>query len=122
MPRCAPALAFVFLASLAVPAAAQTGQGRLTGILTDAQHAVLPGVAVVAISPALIGQRSTDTQADGRYLFPSLPSGVYTVTFTLAGFQTLVREGIVLSLATTITVDAELALSNLQEEVVVRNA
>src|SRR6266487_3913706 len=123
MTRLHRAAAFLILLSwLAAPAAAQTGQGRLTGLVTDAQHAVLPGVTVVATSPALIGEQSTITQADGRYLFPALPSGIYSLTLTLANFQTVVREGIVLSLATTITVDAELALSRLQENVVVTGA
>ena len=120
MTRLASAAAFLLLLALVVtPVSAQTGQGRLTGLVTDAQHAVLPGVAVVATSPALIGEQSTITQSDGRYLFPALPSGTYALTFRLDSFQTIVREGILLSLATTITVDAEMALSSLQESVVV---
>ena len=97
----------------------QTGAARLTGAVTDSQHAVLPGATVVATSVSLIGEQLTITQSDGRYLFPALPSGVYTLVFRLGSFQTLVREGIVLSLGTTITVDAELTLSSLQESVVV---
>ena len=120
MTRLASAAAFLLLLGLVVtPVSAQIGQGRLTGLVTDAQHAVLPGVTVVATSPALIGEQSTITQSDGRYLFPALPSGTYTLTFRLDSFQTIVREGILLSLATTITVDAEMALSSLQESVVV---
>ena len=123
MTRFASRAAFIVVLSLIKsPASAQTGQGRLTGSVTDAQHAVLPGVTVAAVSPALIGQQIAITQADGRYLFPALPSGVYTLTFTLASFQTFVREGIALSLATTITVDAQLALAAVQEHVVVSAA
>ena len=118
-----PALAAsVLLLLTSVPVLAQTGQGRVAGLVIDAQHAVLPGVTVVAASPSLIGDQSTITQADGRYLLPALPPGVYTITFTLARFQTVRREGIALPLATTITVDAELTLSSLQETVVVTGA
>ena len=45
-----------------------------------------------------------------------------SLTFTLAHFQILVRAGIGLSLATTITVDSQLSLADLQESVVVTAA
>ena len=106
----------------AAPVSAQTGQGRLTGRVTDEQQAIMPGVMVTVTSPALIGKQIAFTQADGRYLFPALPSGVYALTFTLSSFQTQVREAVVLSLGTTITVDAQLALAGVQESVVVAGA
>jgi hypothetical protein len=104
------------------PALAQTGQGRLTGIVTDAQQAILPGVTVTATSPALIGEQRAVTQPDGRYLFPALPSGIYTLRFTLPNFQPIIRAGIALSLATTITVDAQLTLATVRESVTVTAA
>src|SRR5712692_8357771 len=123
MSRCASRVVFTLvLALVASAASAQTGQGRLTGSVTDVQRVVLPGATVFAASPALIGQQIAITQADGRYLFPALPSGVYSLTFTLPRFQTFVREGIELSLATTITVDAQLAIAAVQEQVVVSAA
>ena len=102
----------VVLAALAATSAfAQLGQGRLTGTVTDAQGAVLPGVTVTAKSPALIGTQVSVTEADGKYRFPSLPSGEYSLTFELSGFQTLNREGIKLVLGQTITVDTQLQLA-----------
>ena len=86
------AIAMVGLCS--VPTFAQITQGRLTGVVTDSQGAVLPGATVTVTSPALIGVQTTVTQADGRYLFPALPSGVYTLTFALPDFQTLVRDAV----------------------------
>jgi hypothetical protein len=123
MPRLAPLTAVVLL-GMTIPSAlsAQTGQGRLTGMVADAQQAILPGVTVVVTSPALIGQQIAITQSDGRYLFPALPSGVYALAFTLPNFQKLVREGVILSLGTTITVDAQLALAELRESVIVTGA
>ena len=110
------------LTLFATNASAQIGQGRLIGSVTDAQHAVLPGVTVIASSPSLIGQQSAVTQADGRYMFPALPSGLYTITLSLPEFQTVERRGIVLSLATTVTVDVEMAIATVQESVVVAAA
>src|SRR5262249_33323187 len=123
MTRLAPAAAFVLILWLVpVRVSAQTGQGRRAGRVPARPHAVLPGVSVIAASPSLIGDQPTITRADGRYLFPALPPGLYTITFTLASFQTVRREGIDLPLATTITVDAEMTLSSLQETVVVTGA
>jgi protocatechuate 3,4-dioxygenase beta subunit len=69
----------------ASPAFAQMTQGRLTGTVTDSQGAVMPGVTVTVTSPAMIGAQNTVTEANGRYLFPSLPSGTYKVAFELSG-------------------------------------
>src|SRR5258708_40257848 len=73
---------------------AQIGQGRLSGTVTDSQGAVMPGVTVTVTSPALIGVQSTVTEANGKYLFPSLPSGTYKLNFELSGFQKVNRENI----------------------------
>ena len=110
--------------SLAVsaPALAQLEQGRLTGIVTDGQGAVLPGVTVTATSPGLIGSQIAVTEVDGRYLFPSLPSGTYVLAFELTGFQTTRRENIVLALGQTLNVDLQLQLATLQETVTVSAA
>jgi hypothetical protein len=119
----AVALAILMVATLcAIPAAAQITPGRLTGLVTDAQSAVLPGVTVIATSPALIGSQTTVTQADGRYLFPALPTGTYTLTYELSGFQKLTRENIQVSTGQTISVDAALPIASLAESVTVSAA
>jgi hypothetical protein len=113
---------FMFWATMcavAAPALAQIDQGRLIGTVIDAQGAVLPGVTVTATSPALIGTQTAITEADGQYRFPSLPSGAYTLTFELSGFQTTKREGINLTLTKTLTVDAQMPIASLQESVTV---
>jgi Carboxypeptidase regulatory-like domain len=103
-------------------AAAQITQGRLTGLVTDAQGAILPGVTVTATSPALIGTQSTVTQPDGKFLFPALPTGTYTLVFELAGFQKLTRENVRLAVGQTISVDSQLPIASLSESVTVAAA
>src|ERR1700704_169507 len=113
----------VLIGSFVAPAAyAQIGQGRLAGTVTDAQGAVMPGVTVTVTSPALIGTQTTITEANGRVLFPSLPSGAYRVTFDLSGFQKVNRENINVSTGQTISVDALLPLASLAETVNVTGA
>ena len=110
-------LAFGIL--FAASAVAQITQGRLTGTVTDTQGAVLPGVTVTVTSPALIGVQSTVSQADGRFLFPALPSGTYKLTFELSGFQKLTRDNVQVLLAQTISIDAQLPIASLAETVLV---
>lgn len=112
-------LAVAALLALAPAARAQIEQARLVGIVSDAQGAVLPGVTVTARSAALIGGQTTVTQSDGRFRFVALPGGTYEITFELTGFQTLKREGIVLRLGQTLTVDGQLQVAALQESVTV---
>jgi Carboxypeptidase regulatory-like domain/TonB dependent receptor len=109
-------LAFGLLAGSAF---AQTTQGRLTGLVTDAQGAILPGVTVTVTSPALIGVQSTVTQADGRFLFPALPTGTYKLVFDLSGFQKVTRENVQVVLGQTISIDSQLPLASLAETVTV---
>jgi hypothetical protein len=104
MTRLALLLASALVGFGASPALAQLEQGRLTGIVSDAQGAILPGVTVTATSPSLIGNQVAVTEPDGRFLFPSLPSGTYTLTFDLQGFRQVKRENIVLTLGRTFTV------------------
>ena len=70
-------------------------QSAIAGTVKDASGAVLPGVTVEASSPALIEKtRAVVTDGAGQYRIIDLRPGVYTVTFTLAGFNTVIREGV----------------------------
>ena len=69
-------------------------QASITGTVKDTSGAVLPGVTVEASSPELIEKvRGAVTDATGQYRIENLRPGRYTVTFTLAGFSTVRREG-----------------------------
>ncbi len=116
-------LGLVLFVGLA-PAAAQTGQmfGELVGKVTDDQGGVLPGVTVTLSGPAVMGTQTATTNANGIYRFPAVNNGTYKLTFELSGFAPLVREGIVVPIRQTITVDAQLKLATLQETVTVSGA
>jgi undecaprenyl pyrophosphate phosphatase UppP len=81
---------------------------------------VLPGVTVEAASPVLIEKvRTAVTDADGQYRIIDLRGGVYTVTFTLGGFNTVKRAGVVLAGSFTAKVDAEMRVGALEETITV---
>ena len=96
--------------------------GTIQGRVTDAQGAVLPGVTVTATSPSALGAQTAVTSETGNYRFPAVPPGAYELTFELAGFNTLKRAGIQITLGFTANVNVELALATLQETVTVSGA
>jgi hypothetical protein len=99
---------------------AQTGASGIAGLVRDSSGAVLPGVTVEASSPALIEKvRSAVSDGGGQYKIIDLRPGVYTVTFTLAGFNTLKREEVTLVANFTATINADLAVGALEETVTV---
>src|SRR5678815_6000309 len=98
-------------------------QATLTGVVKDPSGASLPGVTVVASSPALIEKsRTAVTDGTGQYRIEDLRPGTYALTFALSGFSTFRREGIELTGSFTATVDAEMRVGQLQETVTVTGA
>ena len=92
----------------------------IAGTVTDASGAVLPGVTVEAASPALIEKvRTVVSDGAGQYRLEQLRGGVYTVTFTLPGFNTVKREGLELSGSFVATVNAEMRVGAVEETVTV---
>ena len=97
-----------------------TQTGSLNGTVIDADKALLPNVQVTIKSPALIlPQMTMATNDRGFFRFPSLPPGLYTVTFELSGFTKLIREQIRVTVGTTTTLDASLEQKRLEESVTV---
>jgi hypothetical protein len=102
-----------------MPAAAMA-QSAIAGVVKDTTGAVMPGVTVEAASPALIEKvRSVVTDGQGQYKVVDLRPGVYTITFTLPGFNTIKREAVELPTNFTATINAELRVGALEETVTV---
>src|SRR5690349_12667056 len=65
-------------------------QSQINGVVRDESGGVLPGVTVEASSPVLIEKvRTAVTDDQGRFNIVDLRPGVYRVTFTLTGFNTV---------------------------------
>ena len=112
---------FLMLACLFAPvlANAQTS-GSIAGEVKDATGGVLPGVTVEVASPALIEKvRSAVSDGSGLYKITDLRPGTYSVTFSLAGFSTVKREGIDLSAGFTANIAAEMKVGAMEETIVV---
>ena len=111
-------LALLALAVL-LPSAA-LAQAVIAGTIKDSSGAVLPGVSVEVGSPALIEKvRSAVTDGTGQYRVEDLRPGIYTVTFTLQGFNSFRREGVELTGQFTATINGELKVGAVSETVTV---
>src|SRR5258705_2613458 len=95
-------------------------RGEISGSIKDDTGAALPGVSVTVTSPALqVPQVVGVSDERGEYRVIDLPPGTFRVQYELAGFGTLVREGIVLTSGFTAKVDVALKVASLAETVTV---
>jgi hypothetical protein len=99
---------------------AQSGQSAIAGVVRDSTGGVLPGVTVEASSPALIEKsRSAVSNEAGQYRIVDLRPGTYRVTFTLPGFTTIVRDGIVLESNFVAPVNVDMAVGGVEQAITV---
>ncbi len=108
---------FALILFLAAPAAAQEQRGSIEGTVKDSTGGVLPGVAVEARSPAMVGVSTAVTSTDGIFRFPALAPGRYTVTATLEGFKPAAQENILLELGQLLKVNLTLQVGGVTENV-----
>src|SRR5262245_31536409 len=119
------ALSLVLLLSLAHSTPAQSigvTTGSINGVVRDDHGDALPGATITLSGPAQMGTRQAVTDDRGGYRFPSLSPGEYRLLYELAGMQSLVREGILVSVGFIATVDVQLQLATVQETVTVSGA
>ena len=106
-----------------VPSAALAqDQAGIAGSIQDETGGLLPGVIVEVQSTSLLAPRTGVSDSAGNYLVGSLPTGTYSVTFSLPGFATVMREGIVLQGAFVADVDARLSVGSVEETLTVTGA
>ncbi len=113
-------LCFLWLAAWGVtPLAAQT-TSTITGTVTDSSGAVLVGVQVTARHGETGATRTGETGAEGRYVLPAMPVGVYELRAEHTGFKPLVQEGIRAVVGETAVIDFELPVGALGQVVTVQ--
>jgi hypothetical protein len=103
----------------AEPSAAQLPTGDISGRVTDASGAVLPGVTVTVMNVGQeVSQTATSTET-GAFRFAALSIGTYRVQFDLGGFKTLVLDDIRVMVGQNTELQPKLDISTVQETVTV---
>src|SRR6185312_10453827 len=98
---------------------AQGDRGSVTGTITDQAGASVAGATVTVTNPATGLKQSTTSGSDGNYNVPYLPVGKYNLSVDKSGFRTAVQNGITVNVATSVRVDLQLQIGEVQEKVVV---
>lgn len=112
-------LLIICVSTVGMAFAQLTAEGKITGKVVDSQGVPLPGVAVEATSTRLVGKAAAMTDSNGAFRLMALSSGTYDLVFSLSGFRTLNRKGIILELSQTLIVNVTLDQATVEEQVTV---
>lgn len=100
-----------------VPGARAGVTGSISGTVADASGAVVPGANVTVLNTETGIKETTETNAQGYYTFPVLPTGHYTVTVRAKGFKEYAQTGLAIDVNSALRVDATLEVGAVTQEV-----
>src|SRR5206468_5449010 len=103
----------------AVPSSAQQSTAEIRGRVLDPQQATVPGVAVRATNQETGTFRETVSNSDGVYFITALAPGSYMLVAEIVGFKKYSRKDVRLDLGHTTTVDLQLEIGSVAEEITV---
>src|SRR4051812_16931336 len=114
MRRITAALALLLLVA-GNPAFAQVQNGNISGAVKDQQGGVLPGVTATLAGVDVTHSFVTD--ASGEFRFLELAPGSYKLSVTLPGFQTVVRDNVIVEVGKNVDLSLVLKLAPVAETV-----
>ncbi len=109
----------VFLLLFLLPRLHAATGGSISGVVTDATGAVLPGAALTLTNPAQKTAYRTVADKQGFYSFPNLPVGRYDLTVFARGFTTERRTNLTVDTDAALRVDASLPVGSRADAVTV---
>ncbi|HKZ80194.1 MAG TPA: carboxypeptidase-like regulatory domain-containing protein [Pyrinomonadaceae bacterium] len=111
---------FSFVLLFSTIASAQSSTSSVTGTVTDAGGALIPGVAVTLTDTKTSKQVGTTTDDQGVYRFTQVSPGQgYKLKFSSAGFQTVEIKDVSLGVGITETHNAEVPAGQVNETVTI---
>jgi hypothetical protein len=116
---CVLVCSFLFLLSMGRTAGAQGvgASGSISGTVTDPSGGVIPNASIVVREVDKGIQLSGVADSSGRFQFAALPPAIYTVTAKASGFQTVVQDGVVVTVGGVARVDFQLKVAATAETV-----
>jgi Carboxypeptidase regulatory-like domain len=104
---------------MAVPVFGQAVSGTILGTVTDVTGAVRSGAKVTVVNENTGLSRTMTADSNGEFVFPSLPTGRYTVMGEVTGFKTLAVSNIDLGVDQRARVDLKLETGAISETMTV---
>src|SRR5690348_16752277 len=93
----------------------QAQSGTVVGTVTDQAGSVVPDANVTIVNDGTQFTRVVTTNAQGQYSANAFPTGALTIRVERQGFATLVRSGVQLTAADTVTVNLELMVGDVKQ-------
>jgi len=106
-----------FFVLLSPPALAQGAAGSVSGVVRDTSGAVVPGASVTITNTATGVTTRTETNNEGLYFFPYVQPGVYDLTASRPGFQTVKKPGMTVNVTEHVQVSFDLKVGNVGQTV-----
>jgi Carboxypeptidase regulatory-like domain/TonB dependent receptor len=111
---------FILLVGIDFQLLAQLDRATLSGTLTDASGAVIPGARVEVLSQETGLRREAQSTESGTYTFPQLPIGAYTITVSHAGLRTVTMKDLRLGVGDNRTLDLTMDVSTTETSITVQ--
>lgn len=107
-----PRLRRVFVAVLffVLPAAGQSPNGTINGIVLDPSSRIIATAEIIAVNDVTGVKYTTKTNAEGIYLLPNLPPGPYRLQVSKVGFKTLIKPDIILNVQDALSINFTLPI------------
>ncbi len=114
---CVSAFVLLFASGFAVPAAAQSNDGRFLGTVTDSQGKVVVGAKIAITNTGTGTTRNLESNGAGDYAAPALQPGLYTVMAEARGFKKVEHSNIRLEVGNDARIDFQLVPGALDETI-----
>jgi carboxypeptidase family protein len=113
-------LCALVIAAASVAAAAQATTATILGTVIDASGATIPGATITVTNTTTAIAQTAISDSRGRYVVPTLAVGTYSVKAELQGFQTVIQQGVELTVGSERVLDFTLQVGQVSEAVTVQ--
>ncbi|HEX7892623.1 MAG TPA: carboxypeptidase regulatory-like domain-containing protein, partial [Terriglobales bacterium] len=115
-------LVFLFACVLTSATAllAQSPNGNINGLVTDATNSVIVGAEVLAVNDLTGVKYTTKTNSEGIYVFTNLPPGPYRIQVSKVGFKTIIKPEITLNVQDALSLSFTLPIGAAMEVVTIQ--
>jgi len=111
-----------FCVLLSPPAFGQGAAGSVSGAVRDTSGAMVPGASVTITNTATGVTTTTETNNEGLYAFPYVQPGVYDVSASASGFQTVKKPGVSVDVTEHVQISFDLKIGSTTQTITVTGA